>query len=174
MALTTVANVKQYLGISGSSEDALLSRLVDWATDLIHSYCGRIFPEAGYDEYYDGDGTDGLLANQYPISTVTTLEVNGLQKDASAYTLYEQLGLLRLKSGVFPRGKKNIRLQYTAGYATIPNDLEQAAIELVAMKYYDRGRDRLGIEKRDDTTYAAHLPGEIREILDLYRRYRFQ
>ncbi|MFQ5863160.1 MAG: head-tail connector protein [Candidatus Brocadiales bacterium] len=172
MPLASVANVKEYLGISGTSEDALLSRLADWATDLIHSYCGRIFPGASYDEYYDGDGTEGLLANQYPISAVTSLEVNGISKDASTYTLYGQLGLLKLKSGTFPKGKKNVRLQYTAGYSTIPKDLEQAAIELVALKYYDRGRNRLGIDAKAGISYVPHLPKEIREVLDLYKRYR--
>ncbi|MFQ5956176.1 MAG: head-tail connector protein [Candidatus Brocadiales bacterium] len=172
MALTSAAKVKEYLGVSGTSEDALLSRLVDWASDLVHSYCGRIFTEASYDEYYDGDGTEGLLANQYPISTVTSLEVDGIQKDVSSYTLYGQLGLLKLKSGTFPKGKNNVRLQYTAGYSTIPNDLEQVAIELVALKYYDRGRNRLGIEAKDGISYAPYLPKEIKEALDLYKRYR--
>jgi len=173
MSLTTVANVKEYLGIVGTSEDALLNRLKDWATDLIHSYCGRIFTEANYDEYYDGDGTEGLLVNQYPISAVTLLEVDGVSKDASSYALYGQLGLLKLKSGKFPRGKNNVRLRYTAGYAVTPNDLEQAAIELVALKYYDRGRNRLGVDAKDGVSYVSHLPEEIRVVLDLHKRYRF-
>lgn len=172
MSLTTVANVKEYLGIAGTSEDALLNRLKDWATDLIHSYCGRIFTEASYDESYDGDGTEGLLVNQYPVSTVTLLEVSGALKDASSYALYGQLGLLKLKSEKFPRGKNNVRLQYTAGYTVIPKDLEQAAIELVAIKYYDRGRNRLGVDAKDGVSYVSHLPEEIRVVLDLYKRYR--
>ncbi len=172
MSLTTVTTVKEYLGVSGTSEDALLSRLVDWATDLIHSYCGRIFTEASYDEYYDGDGTEGLLVNQYPISAVTSLEVDGISKDTSAYALYGPLGLLKLKSGKYPKGKKNIRLQYTAGYSVIPNDLEQSAVEMVALKYYDRGRNRLGMNAKDGVSYVAHLPEEVREVLDLYKRYR--
>lgn len=172
MSLTTTANVKEYLGISGASEDALLGRLANWATDLIHSYCGRIFQEADYDEHYDGDGTDGLLTNQYPVSAVTLLEVDGVSKDASSYALYGQLGLLKLKSGRFSRGKNNVRIRYRAGYAAVPKDLEQAAIELVALKYYDRGRNRLGISERDDTSYVSHLPEEIRMVLDLYKRYR--
>ncbi|MEE9584612.1 MAG: head-tail connector protein [Candidatus Brocadiales bacterium] len=168
-----MTNVKDYLGVAGSSDDALISRLVDWATDLIHSYCGRTFTEGTYDEYYDGDGTEGILTNQYPISTVTLLEVDSIEKDASAYTLYGQLGLLKLNSGTFSRGKKNVRLQYTAGYASVPNDLEQAAIELVAMKYYDRGRNRLGISSKAGVSYISHLPDEIKVVLDLYKRYRF-
>ncbi|MEE9200657.1 MAG: head-tail connector protein [Candidatus Brocadiales bacterium] len=172
MSLTTVANVKEYLGVSGTSDDALLSRLVDWSTDLIHSYCRRVFTEASYDEYYDGDGTEGLLVNQFPVSTVTLLEVDGVQKDTSSYLLYGQLGLIKVKSGKFPRGKKNLRVQYSAGYATLPNDLEQVAIELVSLKYYDRGRNRLGVTAKDGVSYVPHLSDEIKLVLDLYKRYR--
>lgn len=171
MPLSTVASVKEYLGVSGTSEDALISRLIDQATDFIHSYCGRIFPQASYDEYYDGDGTEGLLASQYPIQSVTLLSVGGLSRDPSSYVVYGQLGLIRLKNGAFPRGKKNIRLQYTAGYLTIPRDIEQACVELVALKYYDRGRERLGVGERSGTTFLTQLPQEIKLVLDLYKRY---
>lgn len=171
MPLTTVAKVKEYLGLTGTTEDALLGGLVDWATDFVHSYCGRYFPQASYDEYYDGDGTDGLLLRQYPVVSVASVEIGGVQLDPASYALYAQLGLVRLKGGVFPRGKKNVRLQYTAGYSTIPKDLEQAAVELVAIKYYDRGVDRLGLEARGGTRYLPQMPQEIRTVLDLYRRY---
>jgi hypothetical protein len=171
MPLTTLATVKEYLGLTGTGEDSLLNRLIDWATDFIHSYCGRTFPQGSYDEYYDGDGTDTLLSHQFPIVSVNSLEVDGTVKDSTSFVLYAPLGIIRLKSGVFPRGKKNVRLQYTAGYATIPKDLEQASIELVALKYYDRGRERLGVEGKEGTSFTTQLPQEVKQVLDLYKRY---
>jgi hypothetical protein len=171
MSLTTLSTVKEYLGLTGTGEDSLLNRLMDWATDFIHSYCGRIFPQGGYDEYIDGDGTETLLSHQFPILSVNSLEVDGAVKDSASFVLYAPLGLLRLKSGVFPRGKKNVRLQYTAGYATIPKDIEQASIELVALRYYDRGSARLGVTSSEGTSFVSQLPQEIRQVLDLYKRY---
>ncbi|MFN3467765.1 MAG: phage head-tail connector protein [Candidatus Brocadiales bacterium] len=171
MPLTTPTTVKEYLGLTGTGEDSLLNRLIDWSTDFVHSYCGRIFPQGTYDEYVDGDGTDTLLSHQFPIISVNSLEVDGVVKDSASFLLYAPLGIIRLKSGAFPRGKKNVRLQYTAGYATIPKDLEQASIELVALKYYDRGRERLGIEGKEGISFVTQLPAEIRQVLDLYKRY---
>jgi len=171
MSLTTLSTVKEYLGLTGTGEDLLLNRLIDWATDFIHSHCGRIFPQGGYDEYIDGDGTETLLSHQFPTLSVSSLEVDGAVKDSASFVLYAPLGLLRLKSGVFPRGKKNVRLQYTAGYATIPKDIEQACIELVALKYYDRGSARLGVASKEGTSFVSQLPQEIRQVLELYKRY---
>ena len=171
MSLTTLSTVKEYLGLTGTGEDVLLNRLMDWATDFIHSHCGRIFPQGGYDEYIDGDGTETLLSHQFPILSVNSLEVDGIVKGSTSFVLYSPLGLLKLKSGVFPRGKKNVRLQYTAGYATIPKDVEQACIELVALRYYDRGRERLGVASKEGTAFISQLPQEIRQVLDLYKRY---
>ncbi|HHT9153891.1 MAG TPA: head-tail connector protein [Candidatus Hypogeohydataceae bacterium YC40] len=171
MTLTTLAAVKEYLGLAGTGEDSLLNRLMDWATNFIHSYCGRIFLQGNYDEYYDGDGTDSLLSHQFPIVSVNSLEVDGVIQDSTSFVVYAQIGLIRLNCGIFSKGKNNTRLQYTAGYAFSPKDLEQACIELVAMKYYDRGRERLGVEKKDSTSFAAQPPQEIKQVLDLYKRY---
>lgn len=171
MSLTTLSTVKEYLGLTGTGEDSLLNRLMDWATDFIHSYCGRIFPQGNYDEYTDGDGTETLLSHQFPVISVNSLEVDGAVKDSASFVLYAPLGLLKLKSGVFPRGKKNVRLQYTAGYATLPKDIEQACIELVALKYYDRGKERLGVTSSEGTSFVSQLPQEIKQVLELYKRH---
>ena len=43
MSLTTLANIKTALGISGSSEDATLKHWLRVANSLIRGYCGRYF-----------------------------------------------------------------------------------------------------------------------------------
>src|SRR3990167_2078095 len=108
MSLTTLSTVKEYLGLTGTGEDVLLNSLMDWARDFIHSHCGRIFPLGGYDEYIDGDGTETLLSHQFSILSVNSLEVDRVVKDSASFVLYAPLGLLKLKSGVFPRDRKSV------------------------------------------------------------------
>jgi hypothetical protein len=43
----------------------------------------------------------------------------------------------------FNRGVSNVVISYTAGYAVVPPDLEQACIELCALRY--RELDRIGL-----------------------------
>lgn len=43
MAYATLAQVKQYLGVTVTDDDALLTRLTDAASAAIDTYCGRTF-----------------------------------------------------------------------------------------------------------------------------------
>ena len=43
---------------------------------------------------------------------------------------------------MFTKGRMNVTLRYTAGYAVIPMDIQQVCMELVGKKY--RERDRIG------------------------------
>ena len=74
-------------------------------------------------------------------------------------------------------GFQNYRVQYTAGYATVPEDVQEACAELVATWFQQRGRDlSLHAESTAGTySYAAaggdDLPGRIRALLRPYRHY---
>ncbi len=72
-ALTSVANVKTYAGITTSDDDALLGDLISRATDAIEAHCGRVLREDTYRERYDGSSE--LLVNHYPVTAVSLLSV---------------------------------------------------------------------------------------------------
>jgi hypothetical protein len=62
MSLTTLADVKTYMGITGTEQDALLAALVSAASAKIEAYCDRTFAATNYREWfnYDGERTHGL------------------------------------------------------------------------------------------------------------------
>ena len=76
MALTTLADLKTYLGISDSSEDALLNLLIADADAAILGYIGRTIEQATLTEYYSGDGTQMLVLKQRPVTAVTSVHVD--------------------------------------------------------------------------------------------------
>lgn len=175
MGLTTVANVKTYLGIAGSADDALIENLIDRVTNFVQKYCNRKFTKSNYDEYYDGSGTGYLLLPNYPIDSVTLLEIDDITKASTDYAIYTDSGMIRLKNGQFTDGILNVHVTYTAGYANVPKDLEQACTEIVAMKYYSRGTEKFGVTARSfgeggTISYEKTLPAEIKSVLDLYKR----
>ena len=73
----------------------------------------------------------------------------------------------------FPRGFYPVFVEYEAGYATIPDDLERACIEIAAEMYQTRQQDRsVTSETLGDYTYSRQymLPFEERaQLLDGYR-----
>jgi hypothetical protein len=80
MALTTLSDLKTFLGVSDTSEDVKLAAMITLATSAIEGYLDRVIESATYTEYYGGDGSRMLLVQQRPVTAVTSVHV-----DQSAY-----------------------------------------------------------------------------------------
>jgi hypothetical protein len=177
-ALTSLSAVKAYLGVAGTDDDALLTELIARASDGIVAHCGREFAAADYEEYHDGDGSDSVLLNQRPVIEVLALSDDGVEVAADDHVTYPELGVVRLKSGVFGRGARSVYVSYRAGYETIPGDVEQAAIQWTAELYQGRGAaDGREIKSERVGDYAVTydgaenpgVPAEVRAALEPYR-----
>lgn len=145
----TRQQVKDFLGISASTDDAQIDALLERTSRMIANYTNRELLEATYtDEQYDGDGHErDIVLKQYPVSTLTTVKWILDRVNSTTETLTELLdyilrqkndtknpGIVRLLAGVWPQGSDNILITYTAGYASasIPADLVQAQIDWVS------------------------------------------
>lgn len=180
--LTTVERVKQFLPLSSSNttDDQLLARLVAAASAVVSQYCGRTFTTASHVETRDGTGATALVCRQAPITAVTSLTIGGqplalsTQPGQRGYYVSDPItGVIALEGATFTRGRGNVVLTYTAGFATTPADVEQAVIDLIALKY--RGRDRVGLVSKGiqgETTafFVGALPADVRQVLDQHRR----
>lgn len=142
MALTTVPACKAFRGIPGDNQehDAELARLIPAVQAFLERECERVFEQATVTEYFHGnDWRSRLVVSRPPIVSITTLWDDPLRVygsgsilDASRYVIADAAaGLIVLDGFTFSQGLRNIKLTYVGGFATIPTDLEQAAIELV-------------------------------------------
>ncbi len=162
--LTTLANVKQWLGIVATTDDALLTRLITAESMVIQTWLDRQINSQAYSETRNGSGAgrgmyEMLFANT-PVTAVISVTVDGRSIPASTDNGVLQPGYGFDQNRVwlaqvgslsdvqfdnqyfFTRGNGNVLLSYTAGYATVPLDIEQACIELISLRY--RERDRIG------------------------------
>ncbi len=270
-ALTSLSNLKSWLGITASTDDAVLERAIDRATSRIESYLERNIKERSYAEWRSGAGVDTIRLHQWPVTTVTSvfsgniavmvigakgnnlrasIAVNqetptpavvatytdiagattatsipfatyptvsdvaaqigatgafnatvtknlravqmrpraGADCVLASMTLYGadtpseftydyERGRLTidrswfaywpLQKGVMPNVAKSILVEYTAGYATTPDDIEQACIEVASMLYRDRRRDgNLQSEGLGDYNYSRATVAEMNAKLD--------
>ena len=182
MAWTTLAKVKEYLGITDTASDTLLTDLLARLQEAAESYLDRKIESATYTEQKDGDGTDKLVTHQWPIISVTSLHDDTDRNFTAAfliaaadYVLYKDRGLIRLDGLTFASGIQNVKIVYVAGYATVPTDLVQALIELVADRF--RQKENQGLESLSIGAYSVSfsgedLPDEVKGIFDSYRRTR--
>jgi hypothetical protein len=112
-----------------------------------------------------------------------TYELGGFQLDPRRGWLlraipYTDPELIHPEDLIWPVGINNFRIQYTAGFATVPEDVQEACAELVASWYQQLGRD-LTLRSEDTArTYSyvtenEHLiPSRVRALLLPYRSHR--
>jgi len=141
-ALTTLADVKETLGIASSdtTRDNLIIRQINSATETIEKYTGRKFMLTTYtNEEYDATNTDQLILKHNPVTTFTTLEVRDTALNMSDWeTVDSELYFVDYSAGVLDlifhaTGRWNrYRATYSAGYATIPSDIQEACVSLAA------------------------------------------
>lgn len=192
-ALTTGEALKRYLSISSSDNDELIDSLIDAVSAQFNSYTGRKLAARDYshdsqDQAYDpdnailnGSGHGQLLLPQYPVVSLSSLEMDGLAlsqapaNSQSGWVLDQGAGLITLLDQVFSKGVANIRLAYRAGFETIPADLAQAALEQAATRFQEsaEGHGRLGISARTladgSLSYSAKaLLPQVSQVLDRY------
>jgi len=279
-ALTSLAQVKAYMGITSTANDATLTRLINSVSAAIETYCDRQFVSRAYTlERQDGNGQNIIYVKNYPIisiervatstagalqikctdtgaysatcsvtrssgslpanthlklsilggsndgdnslalgtyttmttlaaaanaltgwsatvvsgfaayasteliqigsseclSTIRTMEVPDTRLDT--YSIDENEGSIFYGSG-FAQWYKNIYLDYNGGYATIPADLEQIAVEIASDVYASRTiNSNLKSEKIGDYSYSL---GEIKtavsskaDQLSIWRRMSY-
>lgn len=141
--LTTVADVKSASGIGAgtTNADAVLARLVTAASGFIADVTDRSFGAVlTVNEIRNGAGGTELFLYEAPVVSVTSLAVDTFAIPAQASDgkpgyFMATLSTLALFGYEFTRGRRNVRVTYTAGYASVPFDVAQACIEIVIAAY---------------------------------------
>lgn len=163
-ALTTLATVKEELGISDTSSDAVLERYIEVASDACAAFCGRAFErDDSIVEQVRGYGGVRLLLARPPIVSVASVAYSGVTIDPSEYRIEAETGALYRSGGwawTAPEGVPGTEgatytVSYSGGWVTpqqaadsggtltrdLPSSIEAAAILVVVTLYRSRGRD---------------------------------
>ena len=176
--LCSAADVQAFMGISAGQDVALIQSLVANASVFVLNYTNRIFLQQTYAETRNGHGGSSLPLREYPITAVASMSIDGVavQPATSAtgagYVFDSSLVYLRCGQ-VFTRGAQNVSISYTAGYATVPLDMVQATIEIVASKYKRRQDLHVSSKILDGQTIAfvvADLTPTAKLALQAYQR----
>lgn len=127
--MITLTQLKSFLSISLSetSKDALLEGFINDATSELNSLCSRKLDYMSHTEIINGTGGITLVLNNYPVSEVEKIEIlNGdvwenlfVSPDtfSNSAILLKEVGIIKLlKSYTFPKGERNISVNYSAGY----------------------------------------------------------
>jgi hypothetical protein len=72
-ALVTLSELKSWLGITASTNDAVLETSIDHATAIIEQYLDRRIAERTHREWVDPRGQGTIVVNQWPITSIKTI-----------------------------------------------------------------------------------------------------
>ena len=177
--LTTLANVKSYLSLTteDNARDALLTRLITAASNFIETILNRVFASADYTVTLNGNGTYYMMLPNYPVSRITSVNIDGQNIPAS--TGFTEPGwflandCVCLRGYIFREDNANVVVAYTAGFGSTPAVIEDACIELVARKY--KYKDRVGESSKVvggmQVNYEAHdLTDEMKSVLRNFQK----
>lgn len=177
--LTTLDNVKGWLSppLTTTTDDQLLARLITAASQYIQTWLNRAVAVETYTETRDGNGGHRMVFANVPVTAVASLAIEGetipraLNEHWRGYVFSPTM--LYLQGARFTPGFQNVAVTYTAGYESTPPDIEQACIELVALRYKER--DRIGqVSKNLAGEIVAFsqkdMPPDVQTLIDQYRR----
>lgn len=194
-ALTTLDAVKAWLTIpiDDNSQNSLLEWLINSVSDEIANECSRSFRKADYETdisissysifragfYIDNykQPPKELVLDQYPVLAAAVTEI----KSGLPITDFDRKpnGILFRKY----RWDSDYHIQYTAGYVlpndatdndprTLPFDIENAVVQLIAIAYNKIGSEHLTKEYIGPLRYEyiADRPSTIQSIIEKYTK----
>ena len=169
--LTTVANLMTWLNLTVQAPD--LQRLVTAVSQWIENKISRDIMSQSYVETRDGHGGTRMVLGNYPVTAVASVVVDGVTIPPSPGP--GQDGWVLVNDGITLRGYAfttqdlaNCVISYTAGYATPPQDLEQACLELAAMRWKEReriGHSSINMAGQQTNFIVRDMPPSVATIL---------
>jgi len=188
-ALITLADLREYLQVeTADGYDDQLERTINAVSRWFANRCNRKFPSQELTEYYDGDNGDTLFTKNYPItSTATTISIwistdtprsygDDEKVDSDSILIYGDEGKIVLDDDYFDKGPQSVKITYTAGYSTIPYDLQEACMEMCAVLWKkESGRlQHLGSVSIAGASITRELdkaaPAWVQEVIENYWR----
>jgi hypothetical protein len=177
--LTTPANLKDWLNLTTDGADVLLARLITAVSAFIQGPEGIGYQVASqsYALVLDGHGSDVLVLGRPPLTAVTSLTIDGTVIPLAATTTASgyrfSSSAVWLQGYAFTRGRGNVALTCTRGYAATPADLEQAALELIALRFKERdhiGQDSASMQGQNVTFSTRDMPASVKTVLQGYKK----
>jgi len=188
-SLVTLDDLREQLRVRAGDtvNDAWYAKVIARSSLAAERYCNRIFAQQEYADTFGTGivGRDGepLVLSQAPIDPASlAATLDGAVMAAGGYVLSPLVGhLWRVGDATGWSNTSGLVVAYTAGFAEIPADVQQAVLDLCTMENAGRGRDPMlratespGLGRQEywvgGVPGSSLLPQDIASLLNPYRR----
>jgi len=193
--LITLADYKDSEGIQSPKDDLRINSLIPSVSQLVKTYCGNSIidfhssnKEEDFDIYWD---TFAVQLTESPVNTIVSVqERSGYDQAYNTLTTTSHEYYLDTRTDSIIRtnqsgGRLNwrhgvgaVKIIYTAGYASTPEDLKLAVSDLITYYLKDEHKERrtLGAASIQNTASTSQrnnvaFPDHIKRVLDLYKNF---
>ena len=199
--LVQLSDVKNWLNIelNNTDDDGLLQILITGFSQYVINRTGiKSFTQVNsYSEIYNGNGANRMFLKNYPIQTVSSVQVGAynvlqstgllypgwfIEQDQKSIAIrYAGGGYFMVPYSTFPqkftRGTGNVQVNYTAGYTSVPADLYECAMKVCAINMKRQSWLDIASRALSAGSGSGHVayrswsrPPEVEEVLRYYQR----
>lgn len=144
-ALVNLDDAKVHLGVTGTDSDAIITSLIAAASAAVTSHIGRPIGQGEYRETLRFDHMERALPlSRWPVTSVTSIAEGDETLVASDFEVSTDDGLIhRLtdKGRYMCWPADVVVVEYEAGYAEIPADVQAAVLSVLSDTWGARSRD---------------------------------
>jgi len=182
LALITKQELKPFLNIDSATEDydSVINTIISSVGKDVQRICNQDIESTSQTLELNGNGTCYLLIPKFPVISITTLKHRSEILDlwtshvAISSTTYQivyinNVAYLYYSEG-FIEGIANYQLVYISGYATVPQDIKQIAIEMsvIYFKNFDINSGvkggRLGLNSIAESVQGVSATTQFRDL----------
>lgn len=144
----TLSDAKAWCRITHSSEDSIITGLIDTATLQLEAYTNRVFSPRTFTGYFSSldvalIGVNYLTLRRAPLIELSSLKAEGGELDEDSYSVQQRSGFAKIIFNDLPVVENPTEYPFeaifTAGYTTVPSDIKTAIKQLVCLLYQGRG-----------------------------------
>jgi len=175
--LVTWEKVKMILNLDDDEQERI-EFLITSASSQAEKIADRILAARDVDITIDASGGREYLLPSYPINSTEMVKVNDNELQPNEYSIKAQDGRLRLKNYA-PNGWDAISFKGNIGYNPVPEDLQQAVIEMISAnrRRFETSGGLVGIKTMSaggavTTQYELDMPISARSVFLSYRGVR--
>lgn len=181
LMLTTLQRAKGMLSIplDDTSQDLYLLSALAAASEWIERECNRSFEYKTYQQTLDGPGTQFLRLRNFPIHSVSRLNIRDKEQQTDSFKIESENGMLFKRSG-WPCEARIIDVEYLAGYilpsddtdapaSTLPQKYELACVLLAQTLMREQGitSEKVGNISVTYKDEGRSLPGAVKALIQL-------
>jgi len=129
--ICTIEQLQKYSGVYTDEENKTQEMYLGAAENIVENYLGYYPILKSYKKVLSGSGFSDLRIGAKPIISLERVVIDGIEQDLNNYIFDDDSVIC--KHDIFPKGRKNICIDFIAGYETVPELIKLTILRIAAL-----------------------------------------